>query len=86
MICRHCHHAPSGRFDANGFQCHCDCHNMADAAVQFLGELIPASEKVAMWISPALDDPNVCKEMKTAVEDWGVLLMLAQDLNILPEK
>jgi len=32
MICKECHHQPSGRFDTAGMQCFCQCHDLADAA------------------------------------------------------
>lgn len=37
--CKSCHHQPSGRFDQNGWQCYCKCHDVADAAPDLLEAL-----------------------------------------------
>lgn len=37
--CKECHHRPSCRFDMNGWECHCECHNVADAAPDMLAAL-----------------------------------------------
>jgi hypothetical protein len=30
----------------------------------------PAADKLGSWLSAALDDPNVCAEMKADIEAW----------------
>lgn len=42
LACKQCHHAPSGRFDGQGRQCHCDCHDRADVAERLLTEVLSA--------------------------------------------
>ncbi len=37
--CKECHHMPSGRFDADGMQCFCRCHDLADMAPQLFAAL-----------------------------------------------
>jgi hypothetical protein len=32
--------------------------------------LVLAGERLGSWLSAALDDPNVCVEMKTAINTW----------------
>lgn len=39
MNCSSCHHLPSCRYDTNGFQCYCKCHDVADAAADLLKAL-----------------------------------------------
>jgi hypothetical protein len=36
MICPDCHHSLSCRFDGEGRQCHCECHDLAEAAPELL--------------------------------------------------
>jgi hypothetical protein len=33
-------------------------------------ELIDASEVLGLWLSAALEDPKVCREMKAAIHNW----------------
>src|SRR3990167_8615029 len=46
----------------------------AEALVEVLGERLDAlgraNEKVRPWLSAALDDLTVCKEMKADIETW----------------
>ncbi len=35
-----------------------------------VAQVIVANEKVGAWLSAALEDPKVCKEMKTDIEEW----------------
>ncbi len=33
-LCKECHHYPSGRIADYGARCYCQCHDMADAAIE----------------------------------------------------
>ena len=46
MICKECHHQPSGRDTLGVGRCYCKCHDVADAAP----ELLEACEAWVMFI------------------------------------
>ncbi len=66
MNCPECHHRPSGRFDGDGRQCYCTCHDAADT----LPAIIETSDKLGFWMSAALDDETTCDEMKADINRW----------------
>ncbi len=48
-VCKDCNHVPSGRFDANGGQCKCTCHDVADLAPEMLAALEAVSNSASSY-------------------------------------
>lgn len=44
--------------------------NQLDKAALEIDRLKKNNEKLASWMSAALDDPQVCQEMKSDIQDW----------------
>ena len=60
MNCSECHHRPTGRFDAYGMQCYCDCHDKADRAAGLFEEAIAALRHLNKLVDELTDSNATC--------------------------
>lgn len=68
-ICQECHHNPSGRFNADGEQCYCTCHNVADAAPELLAALEESLALNINWSETAeADDLDYYSEYRAVIK------------------
>jgi hypothetical protein len=57
-LCGECHHALSGRY-ADGLQCYCRCHDVADAASALLEQLERAIQRCPCSVQERLSGHRV---------------------------
>ncbi len=48
----------------------CRCCNQAAAEIDRLRAFAAANDRIGSWLSAALDDPQVCREMKDDITAW----------------
>ena len=41
-----------------------------DWAIDVLEKVRKSNDRIGMWLSAALDDPNVCDDMKNDIREW----------------
>ena len=64
MFCNSCHHWPSSRFDAEGRQCYCQCHDASDFAAELL-EACKLAYRSARVVHGAASE--ICVRLENAI-------------------